>query len=117
MVRVESAVRDRRPGAPTPCPRRQLLDGAFRLVGELLYGSGLRLLECLAMRVKDGDLERRQITVRHGKGERDPAALLPARTGEGLRAQLDRVAARHRAEVATHAPPPCTVAAARRRSG
>jgi hypothetical protein len=52
------------------------------------------------MRVKDVDLERRQITVRRGKGEHDRAALLPARTGEGLRAQLDRVAARHRAEVA-----------------
>ncbi len=57
-------------------------------------------MEALALRVKDIDLERHQITVRRGKGEHDRAALLPTRTRDGLRAQLDAVGCRHRAEVA-----------------
>lgn len=76
------------------------LPPAFRLMAEILYGSGLRLLECLAIRVKDVDLDRRQIMVRRGKGENDRAALLPARVRDGLRAQLEHVAERHRAELA-----------------
>ncbi len=56
------------------------------LVATLLYGSGLRLLECLRLRVKDLDFERRQLTVRQGKGRRDRRAPLPAR----LRAPLER---------------------------
>jgi integron integrase len=76
------------------------LEPPFRLIGEILYGSGLRLLECLAIRIKDVDLERHQITVRRGKGQHDRAALLPARARDGLRAQIDAVARRHRAELA-----------------
>ena len=68
------------------------LEPPFRLVAELLYGSGLRLLESLSIRVKDVDLDRHQITVRRGKGERDRAALLPARVRPALTDQLERVA-------------------------
>jgi integron integrase len=107
MPELQGLERARRPEhLPAVLSRREVfllldhLDPAFRLVGELLYGSGLRLLECLAIRVKDVDLERRQIMIRRGKGEHDRPALLPARTGDGLRAQLDRVAERHRAELA-----------------
>ena len=53
------------------------LPGVFRLIGLLLYGSGLRLLECLELRVKDVDPGRRQIIVRRGKGEKDRAVPLP----------------------------------------
>lgn len=53
------------------------LDGTFRLIGLLLYGSGLRLTECIELRVKDVDLERRQIIVRRGKGGKDRAVPLP----------------------------------------
>jgi integron integrase len=53
------------------------LDGVFRPIGLLLYGSGLRLTECLELRVKDLDLERRQIIVRRGKGAKDRAVPLP----------------------------------------
>ena len=76
------------------------LDPPLRLLAELLYGSGLRLMEALSLRVKDVDLDRRQIMVRRGKGNHDRAALLPASTRDGLRAQIDRVADRHRAELA-----------------
>ena len=76
------------------------LEPPFRLIGDILYGSGLRLLECLAIRVKDVDLDRRQIMVRRGKGAHDRPALLPLRIRDALQAQLDCVAERHRAELA-----------------
>jgi site-specific recombinase XerD len=63
------------------------LEPPFRLVAELLYGSGLRLLESLSIRVKDVDLDRHQIMVRRGKGEQDRAALLPTRVRPALEAQ------------------------------
>jgi len=72
----------------------------FRLMGGLMYGSGLRLSECLALRVKDVDLERRQIVVRRGKGEHDRAALLPRGLRDELSQQIDLVKQRHRADVA-----------------
>jgi integrase len=64
---------------------------SFRLIGELLYGSGLRLLEALSIRVEDVDLERRQFMVRRGKGQHDPA-LLAVRARDALRVQLETVA-------------------------
>ncbi len=76
------------------------LEPPFRLIGEILYGSGLRLMEALAIRIKDVDRERRQITVRRGKGQHDRAALLAARVRDGLRARIDEVAGRHRIELA-----------------
>ncbi|MBK6528863.1 MAG: integron integrase [Deltaproteobacteria bacterium] len=91
---------------PTVLSRRDVmalleqLEAPFRLLGELLYGAGLRLQEALSLRVKDVDLDRRQITVRRGKGAHDRAALLPARAREGLTAQLDAVRRIHLAELA-----------------
>ncbi len=76
------------------------LEPPFRLIAELLYGAGLRIGECVALRVKDIDLERHQITVRRGKGQHDRPALLPTRARDGLRAQLDAVARRHRTDLA-----------------
>ena len=60
--------------------------GQSRVVAGLLYGSGLRLLECLQLRVKDVDLERREVRVRRGKGARDRVTVLP----ELLVAPLER---------------------------
>ena len=65
------------------------LEPPLRLLGEILYGSGLRLLEALAIRIKDVDLERHPIMVRRGKGQHDRAALLPTRAQDGLRAQTE----------------------------
>jgi integron integrase len=76
------------------------LDPPFRLLGELLYGAGLRLQEALSLRVKDVDLDRHQIMVRRGKGAHDRAALLPARVREGIAAQVELVRRRHAAELA-----------------
>ncbi|MBK7350614.1 MAG: integron integrase [Gemmatimonadetes bacterium] len=64
------------------------LGGSMRLVGLLLYGAGLRLMECLTLRVKDLDEARGEIRVRQGKGGRDRVTMLPAAAVELLRGQL-----------------------------
>ncbi len=64
------------------------LDGIHWLVASLLYGSGLRLLEGLRLRVKDLDFERRCLVVRQGKGNKDRIATLPDRLHEPLRAKF-----------------------------
>jgi integrase len=51
--------------------------GAYHLMASLLYGSGLRLMECVRLRVKDLDFGYRQVTVRDGKGEKDRRTVLP----------------------------------------
>lgn len=76
------------------------LDGTQRLIGMLLYGSGLRLLECLTLRVKDVDLERGEIRVRRGKGARDRVVPLPNAVHELLRGQLRRTRAVHERDLA-----------------
>lgn len=65
------------------------LNGAPRLVASLLYGSGLRLMEALRLRVKDIDFEQRLITVRHGKGGKDRVTMLPDRIAPELLLQLE----------------------------
>lgn len=64
------------------------LAGTQRLVAMLLYGSGLRLLEALSLRVKDVDFERREIRVRRGKGAKDRVTMLAQGCVGPLRAQL-----------------------------
>lgn len=67
------------------------LEGTTRLMAELMYGSGLRLTELLRLRVKDVDLERGQLIVRAGKGDKDRVTVLPAVLGERLRAHRERL--------------------------
>ena len=55
------------------------LEGTHRLMAHLLYGSGLRLLECVRLRVKDLDFAAHQVTVRSGKGDKDRVTMLPDR--------------------------------------
>ena len=64
------------------------MEGTSLLMASLLYGAGLRLMDCLRLRVKDIDLDMRQITVRDGKGQKDRMTMLPASLLEPLRAQL-----------------------------
>jgi len=71
------------------------MNGEPRLMATLLYGCGLRLLECCRLRVKDIDFGRNQITVRRGKGEKDRATMLPLSTKAELSVHLERVRAQH----------------------
>ena len=64
------------------------LAGREWVMASLLYGSGLRLMECLRLRVKDVDFDRRELVVRSGKGGKDRRTMLPARVVEPLRRQL-----------------------------
>lgn len=76
------------------------LEGQVWLIAALLYGAGLRISECLELRVKDVDVERRQITVRRGKGQKDRRALLPDAVRVRVPAHLDTVRQQHAADLA-----------------
>ncbi len=65
------------------------------LIASLLYGAGLRLTECLQLRVQDIDLARSEITVRNAKGAKDRVTMLPVRLHEPVRQHLARVMAIH----------------------
>ena len=76
------------------------LDGTKWLVASLLYSTGMRLLEGLRLRVKDVDFERREITVRDGKGAKDRRTMLSERLLEPLRTHLAKVRALHEQDLA-----------------
>jgi len=75
------------------------LSGAGWLMVALLYGSGLRLLECLQLRVKDVDFGRGEIVVRRGKGDRDRRTVLPAAVRRPLSSHLEHVRGQHEADL------------------
>ena len=75
------------------------LHGERRLVGQLLYGSGVRLMEALRLRVQDVDFGYRTITVREGKGFKDRVTMLPEGLAEALRVHLEAVKRLHRRDV------------------
>ncbi len=75
------------------------LTGSPRLMAELMYGSGLRLLETCRLRVKDLDFDRGQVVVREGKGEKDRVVPLPKRIEGSLRSQVGRVEGIHRSDL------------------
>lgn len=76
------------------------LTGDKALMAHLMYGSGLRLGECLRLRVQHVDLDRRTILVRDGKGARDRATMLPAALVDPLRSHLEGVRRVHRRDLA-----------------
>jgi integron integrase len=71
------------------------MDGLHKLMTQILYGSGLRLMEVLRLRVKDLDFANRQIVVRDGKGENDRVTMFPEILIERLRLHLNQVKAQH----------------------
>ncbi|CAK0771838.1 integrase/recombinase XerD [Gammaproteobacteria bacterium] len=71
------------------------LDGIYYLMASLLYGTGMRLMECLRLRVKDLDFHYRQILIREGKGQKDRVVPFPEKLGEALRIHLERVKVLH----------------------
>ncbi len=105
--RIEGVIRANRPKRPPVVlgrdeVRRVLgqLGGTPRLAGLLLYGSGLRLLECLRLRVKDIAFDLGQVVVRHGTGGKDRRTMLPTGTRGPLVGHLARVRYLHEADAA-----------------
>ena len=72
------------------------LVGVHRLIGSLLYGTGLRIMEAMRLRVKDVEFARREILVRDGKGNKDRVTMLPMRLAGPLRDQFAHVRELHR---------------------
>ncbi|TAK47409.1 MAG: integron integrase [Betaproteobacteria bacterium] len=101
LVRAKRPVR-----APVVLSRAEVerllaqLQGAKWLMASLLYGAGLRQIECLQLRVKDVDFAYRQIVVRDGKGGKDRVTMLPEQTVQPLQAHLGRVRMVHQRDLA-----------------
>jgi len=75
------------------------MSGIHKLIAQLLYGSGLRLMEALRLRIKDLDFEYRTITVRDGKGEKDRITILPDLLQDPLRHHLEQVRRLHQQDL------------------
>ncbi|WP_367067058.1 integron integrase [Oryzisolibacter sp. LB2S] len=101
---VVQARRPRRlPVVLTPSEVRALLlhtEGTAGLIVRLMYGTGLRLMEALRLRVKDIEFERREIVVREGKGNKDRVTVLPENLIAPLQAQLNKSQALHQKDLA-----------------
>lgn len=104
---MENVVRARRPQRlPVVLSRAQVasllqkLAGREALMAGLLYGSGLRLMECVRLRVKDVGLERNELVVRDGKGGKDRMTVLPGALKEALARQLAEVRLLHARDLA-----------------
>ena len=104
--RVEHVVRAKQPlRLPVVLSRDEVaavlshLEGTMWVIGILLYGSGLRLEECVELRVKDIDFDRNQITVRRGKGQKDRTTALPAVVTNPLAKHLAEVRRLHAADL------------------
>jgi integron integrase len=86
---------------PTVMSKREVgqvlaeISGTHRLMAKLLYGCGLRLMECVRLRVKDVDFDQNQVIVRDGKGMKDRSTLLPEQLKPLLSDQLERVKILH----------------------
>lgn len=107
LDRIEGVIRANRPKrlpvVLTKAEVRAVLDeleGTYRLIAQLLYGSGLRLLESLRLRVKDLDFQRSELTVREGKGNKDRVTMLPAALHAELARHLERVRKLHDRDLA-----------------
>jgi integron integrase len=104
---MENVVRAKRPKhLPVVLSRtetRQLLnamEGRTWLVASLLYGTGMRLMECLRLRVKDVDFPRNEVTVRNGKGGKDRRTMLPRALFEPLQREIERTRSLHEQDLA-----------------
>jgi integron integrase len=101
IVRAKRSVRI--PEVLSPEQVRRLIDqleGTHQLMARLLYGTGMRLMEAVRLRVRDVDFHYRQITVRNGKGNKDRVTVLPASLLEPLKAHLARVKTLHEKDLA-----------------
>lgn len=99
---LENVTRAKRPRRlPTVLARDEMrallaqMDGRAWLLASLLYGTGMRLLECLRLRVKDLDFGRNEVTVRDGKGGKDRRTVLPQKLVEPLQREVERARGLH----------------------
>jgi len=99
---MESVLRAKRPRRlPTVLSSEEVrrlltvMDGRPWLAASLLYGSGMRLMECLRLRVKDLDFARNEVTVRNGKGGKDRRTMLPRSLEDPLRREVERARLLH----------------------
>lgn len=93
----------RLPVVLTPSEVRELLlhmESTTGLIAQLLYGTGMRLMEALRLRVKDVEFSRREIVVREGKGNKDRVTVLPENLLAPLRAQLEKARVLHEKDLA-----------------
>ncbi len=104
---MENVVRAKRPQrVPTVLSQPEVrslltaMDGRPWLLASLLYGTGMRLMECLRLRVKDVDFGRSEITIRSGKGAKDRRTMLPRSLAEPLQREIDRARELHRTDLA-----------------
>jgi integron integrase len=104
---MQNVVRAKRPRrVPTVLSRDEVLrllaamDGRTWLMASLLYGTGMRIMECLRLRVKDVDFARNEITVRDGKGGKDRRTVLPRSLVEPLRREIERTRIVHEGDLA-----------------
>lgn len=104
---MESVVRAKRPQrVPAVLSRAEvmrllaMLDGQVWLMAALLYGTGMRLMECMRLRVQDVDFDRGEIAVRNGKGGKDRRVPLPQRLRERLKEQIERTRFLHAQDLA-----------------
>lgn len=77
-----------------------MMDGRPRVLASLLYGTGMRLMECLRLRVKDVDFARGEITIRNGKGARDRRTVLPRSLEAVMRQEIERARILHQQDLA-----------------
>jgi integron integrase len=103
---IDGVVRAKRPHRLPGVLTRQevksilnVLDGSDWLIVMLLYGTGLRLMECLQLRVKDIDFTGNQIVVRAGKGDKDRLTMLPAAVKDALAKHLEAIKAQYRRDL------------------
>jgi site-specific recombinase XerD len=107
LLRLEELVRAKEPKRlPTVMTKPEVrvvlgrLEGTPKLIGLLLYGTGMRLMECLRLRVKDIDFALTEVIIRDGKGQKDRVTLLPATVKERLQEHLKEVRRLHEKDLA-----------------
>ena len=98
---LDNVVRSKRPKLPVVMSKEEinvlllLIPDEYSLIAKIVYGAGLRVNECLKLRIKDIDFNRNEITIREGKGQKDRITILPKTTVLDLQSHMQKVKAMH----------------------
>jgi integron integrase len=104
---IDAARAQKRKNVPVVLTREEVkkvisfMNGQWQIMAKLLYGSGLRLMECIRLRVHDLDFDMKELTVRDGKGQKDRITLFPELAEAALKEHLGRVKALHEQDLAS----------------